>query len=94
MRWINWLTQYKYWAPFGQPASHGRGMMLYDVTSSYVEGQKIELADYCYNWDKKRSKQRIVLGLMTDPAGCPVSVEVFPGNIAEVSTLGAQVKKL
>ena len=34
--------------------------MLYDVTSSYVEGQKIELTDYCYNRDKKRSKQQIV----------------------------------
>ena len=70
------------------------GLVLYDVTSSYVEGQKNELAAYGYNRDKKRGKQQIVIGLMTDPDGCPVSVEVFAGNTADVSTLGAQVKKL
>ena len=70
------------------------GLVLYDVTSSYVEGQKNEFAAYGYNRDKKRGKQQIVIGLMTDPEGCPVSVEVFPGNTADVSTLSAQVKKL
>jgi transposase len=68
--------------------------VLHDVTSSYVEGQKNELADYGYNRDKNRNKQQIVFDLMTDPAGCQVSVEIFPGNTADVSTLGAQVKKL
>ena len=70
------------------------GMVLYDVTSSYVEGQKNEFAEFGYNRDKKRGKQQIVIGLMTDPDGCPVSVEVFPGNTADVSTLSAQVAKL
>ena len=70
------------------------GMVLYDVTSSYVEGQKNELAEFGYNRDKKRGKQQIVIGLMTDPDGCPVSVEVFPGNTADVSTLSTQVAKL
>lgn len=70
------------------------GLVLYDVTSSYVEGRKNEFAAYGYNRDKKRGKQQIVIGLMTDPAGCPVSVDVFRGNTADVSTLGAQVAKL
>ena len=70
------------------------GLVLYDVTSSYVEGRKNEFAAYGYNRDKKRGKQQIVIGLMTDPEGCPVSVDVFRGNTADVSTLGAQVAKL
>ena len=66
------------------------GLVLYDVTSSYVEGQKNELAAYGYS----RGKQQIVIGLMTDPEGCPVSVDVFRGNTADISTIGAQVTKL
>ena len=70
------------------------GMVLYDVTSSYVEGKKNELAAFGFNKDKKRGTEQIVIGLMTDPEGCPVSVEVFPGNTADVKTLSTQVAKI
>ena len=70
------------------------GMVLYDVTSSYVEGKKNELAAFGYNRDKKRGKKQIVIGLMTNQDGCPVSVEVFPGDTADTSTLSAQVSKI
>lgn len=64
-------------------------MVRFDVTSSYVEGHKNQLADCGHNRDKRPSKQPIVIGLMTDPEGYPVSVEVFFGNTADVSTLSA-----
>ena len=38
-------------------------LFLYDVTSSYFEGDKNELADWGYNRDKKRGKKQIVIGL-------------------------------
>ncbi len=70
------------------------GMVLYDVTSSYLEGDKHAFGAYGYNRDKKKGKKQIVYGLMTDKEGCPVSVDVFPGNTPDIKTLGAQISKL
>jgi hypothetical protein len=76
---------------------HGQqkpAMFLYDVTSSYLEGTRNELAAFGYNRDKKRGKRQIVIGLLTDQDGMPLSVEVFPGNTADPSTFGSQVRKV
>jgi len=67
---------------------------LYDVTSSYLEGQENELADYGYNRDKKKGKMQIVIGLMTDDDGHPMSVEVFKGNTQDPKTVSNQIKKM
>jgi transposase len=69
-------------------------LFLYDVTSSYLEGEHNVLGAYGYCRDKKRGKPQIVVGLLTDAQGEPVSVEVFRGNTSDVSTLTAQVRKL
>ena len=66
---------------------------LYDVSSSYVEGDHNELADYGYNRDKKRGKKQIVFGLLGDKTGYPISVQVFPGNTNDVKTFSAQIEK-
>jgi hypothetical protein len=76
---------------------HGKqkpALFLYDVTSSYLEGTRNELAAFGYNRDKKRGKRQIVIGLLTDAAGMPLSVEVFPGNTADPATFGSQVRKV
>lgn len=69
-------------------------LFMYDVTSSYFEGTKNELANYGYNRDKKVGKVQIVIGLLTDNKGIPVSVEVFKGNSSDPKTVYNQVKKL
>jgi len=69
-------------------------VFLYDVTSSYFEGTHNELAEYGYNRDKKKGKKQIVIGLLTDNSGYPVSVEVFQGNTADPTTVSQQLKKL
>jgi hypothetical protein len=69
-------------------------LFLYDVTSSYLEGDHNALADWGYNRDKKRGKKQIVIGLLCDEEGEPVSVEVFTGNTADPQTFGDQVKKV
>jgi len=69
-------------------------LFLYDLTSSYLEGQKNELAEYGYNRDGKKGKKQIVLGLLTDKEGSPIAVEVFRGNTADCKTVAAQVQKL
>lgn len=67
---------------------------LYDVTSSYLEGDKNELADYGYNRDGKKGKKQIVIGLLCDKNGYPISVEVFEGNTNDTKTVKNQLQKL
>jgi len=77
-------------------AKKGRApqLFLYDVTSSYFEGQQNELADYGYPRDGKKGKKQIVIGLLTDADGDPVSVQVYRGNTADPTTFGDQVRKI
>src|SRR5262252_6001881 len=69
-------------------------LFLYDVTSSYLEGTQNELAAFGYNRDGKKGKMQIVLGLLCDEDGHPVSIEVFPGNTHDPHTLAAQLAKV
>ena len=69
-------------------------IFLYDVTSSYLEGEKNELAAYGYPRDKVKGKKQIVIGLMMDKDGYPISVEVFKGNTQDPKTVLNQLKKL
>jgi transposase len=69
-------------------------LFLYDVTSSYFEGQKNELSEYGYNRDGKKGKKQIVIGLLTDIEGEPLSIEVFRGNITDPTTCSKQIEKI
>ncbi len=72
---------------------HGT-LMLYDVTSSYVEGRCNALADYGYNRDRKKGKMQLVYGLLCSAEGCPVAIEVFRGNTSDAATLAPQIATL
>src|SRR6266568_3867703 len=69
-------------------------LFLYDVTSSYLEGTHNELAAFGYNRDGKKGKLQIVIGLLCDEEGHPVSIEVFPGNTQDPQTFAAQINKV
>jgi transposase len=69
-------------------------LVLYDVTSSYLEGRRCELAQFGYSRDHRGDRPQIVFGLLCTPDGCPVAVEVFEGNLGDPTTLAHQVKKL
>ncbi|UPK32159.1 IS1634 family transposase (plasmid) [Bradyrhizobium sp. 186] len=73
---------------------HDGSLVLYDLTSSYLEGRHCELARHGYSRDGRSDKLQIVFGLLCAADGCPVAVEVFEGNTADPSTLAAQVDKL
>lgn len=68
-------------------------LFLYDVTSSYVEGIHNALADWGYNRDKKGGKKQVVVGLLCDEDGDPLSIEVFTGNVRDFHTFENQVKR-
>ena len=69
-------------------------LVLYDVSSSYFEGQCRPLAKRGHNRDRKQGKLQIVYGLLCDKKGCPVAIDVFEGNTADPKTLKDQIVKL
>jgi transposase len=69
-------------------------LLLYDVTSSYLEGEHNELGEFGHDRDGKKGKLQIVFGLLCSQDGCPVAVEVFEGNVGDPSTLHNQIAKL
>jgi transposase len=70
------------------------GLVLYDLTSTYFEGRRCELAKLGHSRDGQSGKAQIVFGLLTNADGCPVAVEVWAGNTADPQTVPEQVKKL
>ena len=73
---------------------HDGTLVLYDVSSSYVEGRCCELAAFGHSRDHRSDKMQIVYGLLCSPDGCPVAIEVFEGNTGDPSTVGNQIAKL
>jgi transposase len=67
-------------------------LFLYDVTSSYLEGECNQLGAFGYGRDGKKGKLQIVIGLLTDAAGEPLAVRVFEGNRSDPTTVAEQIK--
>src|ERR1700731_3793141 len=73
---------------------HNGTLVLYDVSSSYLEGRCCELAQLGYNRDCKKGKLQIVYGLLCAAGGCPVAIEVFEGATGDPRTLTVQIDKV
>jgi hypothetical protein len=69
-------------------------LVLYDVSSSYMEGRCCPLAQRGDSRDGKKGTLQIVYGLLCAPDGCPVAIEVFDGNTGDPTTLAPQIEKL
>jgi len=69
-------------------------LVLYDVSSTYLEGTHCPLAAYGHSRDHRPDRRQIVFGLVADERGCPVAVEAFAGNTADPATLESQVDKV
>jgi hypothetical protein len=65
------------------PEPNPSKMALFDLSSSWLEGTRCPLAARGYSRDGKKGKLQIEYGLLTDPAGRPVAVRVFPGNTGD-----------
>lgn len=72
----------------------GSTLVLYDLTSTWLTGRCCELAARGHSRDGKRDDVQIVFGLICTAQGCPIAVEVFPGNTGDPATVAAQVSKL
>src|SRR4051794_28102651 len=95
-RALDWLAerQAAVEAALARQHLHDGTLVLYDVSSSSVEGRRCELARLGYNRDRTSGKLQIVYGLLCAPDGCPIAVEVFAGDTADPMTLSAQIAKL
>ena len=69
-------------------------LYLYDVTSTYLEGDHNELGAFGYNRDGKRGKKQVVIGLLCDDQGVPVAIEAFKGNTGDPKTVPGQIASL
>ncbi len=69
-------------------------LVLYDVSSSYLEGRCCPLAKRGYSRDGRKGTLQITYGLLCAPDGCPIAIEVFDGDTADPMTLAVQIDKL
>ena len=69
-------------------------LLLYDVSGSYYTGRRSRLVQFGHPRDGKPRFPQIIYGLLCDRRGCPISIEVFPGNTGDPNTLSSQVKKI
>ncbi len=69
-------------------------LVMYDLTSTWVCGERCELADYGYSRDGKKGTKQIEFGLLCDAEGRPVAIEAFSGSASDPETVAVQVTKL
>jgi hypothetical protein len=93
---LDWLLAQQERIENGLAKRHLEGgtLVLYDVSSSYLEGRCCELARFGYSRDHRPDRLQIVYGLLCNRDGCPIAVEVFEGDTADPTTLASQVGKL
>ena len=93
---LDWLLERQPWIErsLANRRLAGEALILYDLSSSYVEGRRIGMAAYGHSRDGRRDRKQITYGLLCDREGCPVAIEVFEGNAADPSTVGRQVDKI
>ena len=93
---LDWLRKRQVWIERSLARRYLKDatVVLYDMTSSYLEGRGCPLAKFGHNRDGKRGKPQIAIGLLCTGEGCPIAVEVFEGNTADPGTVAAQVAKL
>jgi len=93
---LDWLSDHQHEIEtrlFRKRYSHPPQLFLYDVTSTYLEGINNALAAFGYNRDGKKGKLQLVIGLLCDENGIPLSIEVFPGNTQDPQTFASQIHK-
>ncbi len=97
---LDWLflhqdkIEKKLYRAYAKKKGSSHVLVLYDVTSSYLEGECNELGEYGYCRDRKKGKKQIVIGLLTAADGEPLSVKVFKGNTSDPTTVSSQIEVL
>ena len=93
---LDWLPERQPWIErsLANRRLAGEALILYDLSSSHVEGRRNALAAFGHSRDGRRDRRQIAYGLLCDRGGCPVAVEAFKGNAADPATLGRRIDKI
>jgi len=93
---MDWLTCRQREIEKKLAARHLRlgGIAMFDLSSSWVEGAHCELAAFGHSRDGKRGRKQVEYGLLTDPEGRPVAVEVFPGNTGDPQSFKTAITRV
>jgi len=93
---LDWLLtrQHAIERKLAQRHLNENALVLYDVSSSFYHGRTCPLARHGHDRDGKKGLPIIVYGLLTDAAGRPVAIQVYPGNTNDATTVPGQVNKL
>jgi transposase len=93
---MDWLVSRQRQIEAGLAARHlsAGGIAMFDLSCSWVEGTQCELAAFGYSRDGKRGRKQIEYGLLTDPAGRPVAVEVFAGNTSDAVSFKTAIARV
>jgi Transposase DDE domain len=93
---MDWLVSRQQGIEAQLAARHLRagGIAMFDLSSSWVEGRRCELAAFGYSRDGKRGRLQIEYGLLTCPAGRPVAIEVFAGNTSDALSFKTAVARV
>jgi len=93
---MDWLTSRQREIEKKLAARHLRpgGIAMFDLSSSWVEGAHCELAAFGHSRDGKRGRKQVEYGLLTDPEGRPVAVEVFPGNTSDPESFKTAITRV
>jgi len=94
---LGMLPQYqeqinKKWALYNKTSQNQ--IFLYDITSSYFEGNQNVLSSFGYNRDGKKGKKQITIGLITNSEGFPLKIQVFEGNLNDHKTVMEQLQAI
>ena len=95
-RAMDWLVgrQQRIEAKLARRHLRAGSLVRFDLSSSVVEGEHCELAEFGYSRDKWRGKKQISWGLLSDEEGRPIALSLFPGSTGDPATLGQQVTTL
>ena len=93
---MDWLTSRQREIQKKLAARHLRpgGIAMFDLSSSWVEGSCCDLAAFGHSRDGRRGRRQVEYGLLTDPAGRPVAVEVFPGNTSDPEAFKTAITRI
>jgi hypothetical protein len=93
---MDWLLarQERIEAALGRRELEPGGLVLYDLSSSWLEGTKCPLAAFGYSRDGRRGTLQITYGLTCSPRGRPVAIEVFAGSVHDEQTLPRAAERL
>jgi len=93
---MDWLASRQAQIEKGLAARHlcAGGIAMFDLSSSWVEGTQCDLAAFGYSRDGKRGRKQIEYGLLTDPLGRPIAVEVFTGNTGDAVSFKTAIARV